>query len=135
MVLPQIRSDVLDPRGKFLCVENSENCLKTHKRTHSCEQPHRCTMCEFSSITTGDLKVHMMRKHTGEKPFKCNQCNFTCASSGNLQRHMRTHTGEKPFRCNKCSKAYKEKRNLTKYFRIHITSDYVILILKYKMTL
>ena len=81
-------------------------------------------MCEYSSITTGDLKVHMMRKHTGEKPNKCNQCNYTCTSSGNLQSHTKMHTGEKPFRCNKCRKAFAYKSNLTKHVAIHMTWEY-----------
>ena len=54
-------------------------------------KPYRCTMCEFSNITTDQLKQHMMRNHTGEKPFKCNQCNYTCVSSGELQSHTRIH--------------------------------------------
>ena len=87
---------------------------------NSGEKPHRCTMCEFSSITTSQLKVHMMEMHTGEKPFKCNQCNYPFAQSGNLQRHMRTHSGERPFQCNKCSKAYIQKRDLTRHSRIHM---------------
>ena len=95
--------------------------LERHKRTHSGEKPHRCTMCEFSSITISKLKVHMMRMHTGEKPFKCDQCNYNCASSGHLQRHMKTHTGEKPFRCNTCSKAFGQKGHLAKHIRIHTT--------------
>ena len=56
-------------------------------------KPYRCTMCEFSNITTDQLKQHMMRNHTGEKPFKCNQCNYTCVSSGELQSHTKTHMG------------------------------------------
>ena len=58
---------------------------------NSGEKPHRCTMCEFSSITNGQLKVHTLRNHTGEKPFKCYQCSKAYKEKGDLTKHSRIH--------------------------------------------
>ena len=33
-------------------------------------------------------------KHSGEKPFKCSHCNFSCTTAGNLKTHKLTHSGD-----------------------------------------
>ena len=35
--------------------------------THSGEKPHKCSQCDFSSITNCDLTIHIRRAHTGKK--------------------------------------------------------------------
>ena len=97
--------------------------LRLHKKMHPGEKTHRCTLCDFSGITSGKLKVYMMRKHIREKPYKCKQCNYACPVSGDLQQHMKTHTVERPFKCNQCNKTYKIKGDLTRHCRAHQTSD------------
>ena len=97
--------------------------MQRHKKTHSGEKPHQCPICDYSSISPGTIKVHMMRKHTGEKPFKCDQCNYACITSGHLLEHMRTHTGERPFKCNQCGKTFTQRGSLIKHSRAHQTSD------------
>ena len=52
--------------------------LRLHKKMHPGEKTHICTLCDFSGITSGKLKVYMMRKHIREKPYKCKQCNYAC---------------------------------------------------------
>ena len=34
--------------------------LRTHVLTHTQENPHRCTVCQFSCKKAGNLKAHMM---------------------------------------------------------------------------
>ena len=97
--------------------------LLLHKKMHPGENMHICTLCDFSGITSGKLKVYMMRKHIREKPYKCKQCNYACPVSGDLQQHMKTHTVERPFKCNQCNKTYKIKGDLTRHCRAHQTSD------------
>ena len=82
-----------------------------HKQKHSGEKPHRC---EYSCITTDNLKGHMMMIDIGEKPFKCNQCNQAFAFTRNWQQHMRTHTEERTFKCSQCDKTFKSKRELAR---------------------
>ena len=61
--------------------------LNRDKKTHL-----GCKICEYSCITNGDLKRHMMGMHTKKKPYKCDLCSYSTAISHNLQVHMRTHT-------------------------------------------
>ena len=89
--------------------------LKRHRRTHTRENPFKCTLCDKSFLESSELKIHE-RSHTGEKPFQCTKCDKSFSRAGiteimaskiyNLKRHERTHTGEKPFKCIKCEKRF-----------------------------
>src|SRR6266699_3106183 len=62
-----------------------------------------CPICE-----NGSLARHI-RTHTGEQPFKCTTCTKSFSQKGNLDRRMRTHTGEQPFKCTTCTKSFSQK--------------------------
>ena len=63
--------------------------LKTHKLTHSGEEPFICIQCNFSCTQADNLK-----RHTGEKTHKCAQCDYSFIHCQMLENHMRTHTGD-----------------------------------------
>ena len=67
--------------------------LKTHKLTHSGEEPFICIQCHFSCTQADNLKRHM-KTHTGEKTHKCVQCDYFFIHCQMLENHMRTHTGD-----------------------------------------
>ena len=67
--------------------------LKTHKLTHSGEEPFICIQCNFSCTQADKLKRHM-KTHTGEKTHKCAQCDYSFIHCQKLENHMRTHTGD-----------------------------------------
>ena len=67
--------------------------LKTHKLTHSGEEPFICIQCNFSCTQADNLKRHM-KTHTGEKTHKCAQCDYSFIHCQMLENHMRTHTGD-----------------------------------------
>ena len=49
-------------------------------------------------VQASKLKTHKLT-HSGEEPFICIQCNFSCTQADNLKRHMKTHTEEKTHKC------------------------------------
>ena len=53
-------------------------------------------------VQASKLKTHKLT-HSGEEPFICIQCNFSYTQADNLKRHMKTHTGEKTHKCAHCS--------------------------------
>ena len=67
--------------------------LKTHKLTHSGEEPFICIQCHFSCTQADNLKRHM-KTHTGEKTHKCAQCDYSFIHCQKLENHMRTYTGD-----------------------------------------
>ena len=93
-------------RKPFRCTQCNYSCtsagnLKKHTMNHSGEKPFSCTQCKYSCTKAHNLKTHM-QTHSGEKPFSCKQCNNTFTTAGNLKNHMLTDSGEKPFRCEQC---------------------------------
>ena len=95
--------------------------MRMHEMTHSGEKPHKCSQCDFSSIQTSQLTIHMRRAHTGEKPYTCDQCDNSFVSATELQSHKISHTEEKTFQCNDCSKTFKHNKSLTRHGRIHMS--------------
>ena len=43
--------------------------------------------CDFSSVRTGDLKMHMMA-HREQKAHKCNICDYSSSQVSNLRSHI-----------------------------------------------
>ena len=85
-------------KGRECTQEGKDNETTTNgRRMHGCEKPHNCTVCDYSTDFSSDLKRHMMR-HTGEKPLKCTVCDYSTVYSSHLKIHMMKHTGEKPYK-------------------------------------
>ena len=52
----------------------------------------RMNECDFSSVRTGDLKMHMMA-HREQKAHKCNICDYSSSQVSNLRSHIKKHIG------------------------------------------
>ena len=90
--------------------------LKTHKLTHSGEEPFICIQCNFSCTQADNLKRHM-KTHTGEKTHKCAQCDYSFIHCQKLENHMRTHTGDVWSMCSfLCSVSRSESTEIVVYF-------------------
>merc|ERR1712129_348476 len=96
--------------------------LRVDIRKHTDEKSHRCKVCDYSCTTSNGIRVHM-RNHAGEKPHKCKVCAFSCIATSQLKVHIRKHTGEKPFKCKHCTKSFTETGVLVKHLQTH-TNQY-----------
>ena len=47
-------------------------------------------MCDYASTLIGNLKRHVMT-HTRERPYKCGLCDFSAITSENLKTHKKKH--------------------------------------------
>ena len=56
-------------------------------------RPFHCDICSRVFPTKAKLRSHK-RVHTGETPHKCPLCSMASANSSNLARHMRTQHAE-----------------------------------------
>ncbi|XP_075963318.1 uncharacterized protein LOC142967709 [Anarhichas minor] len=106
-----------EPQSGLNSVKPDE-VLVSDSRCSAGKKLFRCSECEKTFGTRGNLKIHM-RIHTGEKPFSCSVCKKSFNQSSHLQRHMRIHTGEKPFSCSVCGKCFIDNGDLKKHMRTH----------------
>ncbi|XP_077300904.1 uncharacterized protein LOC143921457 isoform X3 [Arctopsyche grandis] len=103
---------------KTLCNRNSNEKLKTHKKTHTEDKLNKCEICLKSFVQKASLTRHL-KTHTGLKPFTCDFCLKTFFLKACLTRHISTHTGLKPYKCDTCSKSFVQKACLTRHIKIH----------------
>ncbi|XP_055307956.1 zinc finger protein 845-like [Sitodiplosis mosellana] len=66
---------------------------------------HKCSMCDYVTDFTTDLKRHMF-KHPGERPFPCSVCQKRFTQKHCLQSHMKAHVDEFLFSCSNCSQGF-----------------------------
>ena len=87
----------------FATKPNLNEHMRTHagkykkiqpKLPHNGENPFKCDLCEYSSISSQHLREHM-NSHPRKRPFKCKLCDFSCKNKRSLKKHMSRHTGEK----------------------------------------
>ena len=87
----------------------------THILTPTGQKLLACTLCEYNTTISSNLKRHTMRLHTGEKPFACSLCEHMTTTSYHLKRHMQTHTRVKTFACTKSKRKKPLKTQLKGY--------------------
>ena len=56
------------------------------------KKPHKCSYCDKTFATPGDLRGHT-HIHQGTWPFRCSQCSKGFSKQTNLKNHLLTHTG------------------------------------------
>lgn len=89
-----------------------------HRRIHTQEKPHVCTICNRAFSRVFLLQIHQ-RTHTGERPFSCEDCGKPFNQQGDLAAHRRTHTGERPHQCDICGKGFIKSSGLTLHRKKH----------------
>ncbi|XP_037542071.1 zinc finger protein 271 [Nematolebias whitei] len=110
----------LNPHSCTLCTKTfiSSAHLNLHLASHDKERKFRCNICGKLFQQSAHLIVHKSI-HSGDRPFKCPECGKTFGRASHLKTHRRLHTGEKPFRCIYCNKAFTQKAGLLSHIRIH----------------
>lgn len=109
----------------YKCVEcehmfTTRGELIRHTRyKHTLERPHKCTICDYSSVELSKLKRHM-RVHTDERPYLCPYCDYAGKDTFKLKRHLRVHTGEKPYECPICNTSFSQSNSL----KVHMKTSH-----------
>ena len=108
----------------FVCSECGESFktilgYKYHMKKKNSLYEHKCTKCEFISITRYQLKSHEMKKHTHKFPVICSECGKGFTQQIYLKLHMSQHTGEKKYNCEFCEAVFRLKSTMQSHERIH----------------
>lgn len=110
----------LNPHSCTLCTKTfiSSAHLNLHLASHVKERKFRCNVCGKFFQQSAHLIVHKAI-HSGDRPFKCPECGKTFGRASHLKTHRRLHTGEKPFKCSYCDKAFTQKAGLLSHLHLH----------------
>ena len=83
---------------------SSKGNLKRHiDSIHSGKKPHKCLICDHITSSKGNLKQHIEAVHEGKKLFKCFICDYSTSNNGGLKRHIEAvHEGKKLYKCFIC---------------------------------
>lgn len=100
--------------------QNLKNHILVRHNRHSIEgKLHKCTECDYQTLTQSTMRRHMRAKHTPDHLLKlhnCNICNFQTRDRNNLSRHIYTkHTPDDQllwFICDICDFKSKSRSNL-----------------------
>ncbi|XP_029980133.1 zinc finger protein 239 [Sphaeramia orbicularis] len=110
----------LDPHSCTMCNKTfiSSAHLNLHLASHNKERKFRCSTCGKYFHQSSHLMAHKII-HSGDRPFKCPDCGKTFGRASHLKTHRRLHTGEKPFKCTYCDKSFTQKAGLLAHVRLH----------------
>ncbi|PVD20845.1 hypothetical protein C0Q70_19006 [Pomacea canaliculata] len=78
---------------------------------------YSCTVCEKVFKTLSHMRLHCL-VHTDLRPFRCSKCQYSTNSKGNLYTHMRKHTGQF-YRCKHCDFRTVNKSHLLEHEATH----------------
>lgn len=70
---------------------------------------YQCDQCGQICLTTSFLRKHK-RLHSDERPHKCSVCDAAFKDKAYLKRHGVKHTGIKEFKCDLCDKLFSHQR-------------------------
>ncbi|XP_076470431.1 zinc finger protein ZFAT-like isoform X2 [Babylonia areolata] len=88
--------------------------MRLHCLVHTNLKPFRCTKCQYTTNTKGNLYTHM-RKHTGQY-YQCKHCDFRSVNKSHLVEHEATHD-KKRHPCAICHKDYATGKSLINHVR------------------
>lgn len=104
--------------------------VKHRKQKHPDEKPYLCSLCEVSSHTLYEARLHR-NMHSSTKDVKTEEpkedkSTFVCESCGNVfsekrrfLRHMREHRANLSYKCQICGKQFIDNQRLTVHTRLH----------------
>ncbi|KAL8564633.1 hypothetical protein ACOMHN_032189 [Nucella lapillus] len=78
---------------------------------------YSCTVCDKVFKTLSHMRLHCL-VHTDLKPFRCSKCQYTTNTKGNLYTHMRKHTGQY-YQCKHCEFRSVNKSHLVEHEATH----------------
>lgn len=69
---------------------NSENTLRSHiYNVHNLEKKYTCTHCSKTFKQNQQLEIHV-RTHVNYRPYKCKLCQYSSCTRGNIRVHLRS---------------------------------------------
>uniref|UniRef100_A0A673B8F8 C2H2-type domain-containing protein n=1 Tax=Sphaeramia orbicularis TaxID=375764 RepID=A0A673B8F8_9TELE len=98
----------LDPHSCTMCNKTfiSSAHLNLHLASHNKERKFRCSTCGKYFHQSSHLMAHKII-HSGDRPFKCPDCGKTFGRASHLKTHRRLHTGERPYKCEQCGAGFR----------------------------
>ena len=94
------------------------------RRRHTLEKRFNCTFCGKDFVEKGELTRHLLvHKKVREKVIKCSLCEHSTDTPGNMSKHMKSHfPDEKTLKCDICGKLFGNKAHLERHLQIHNSS-------------
>ena len=87
------------------------NCIKVENASVEEGVRYSCDVCDHTSTTKGNLKMHVRSIHEGSR-YSCHLCNFKATQRCNLKVHIESVHERIRYSCNHCDYKASQKSNL-----------------------